>query len=68
MILFNCFTSKINRLLLQLLVWTSTREMWHVIIKSVTIEKKVYHKSSGFLTNHQRDVFKILSNVYNGVF
>ena len=37
MILFNCFTTKISRLLLQWLVWSLTREMWYKGILWITI-------------------------------
>ena len=40
MILFNCFTSKINRLLLQELVWTFIRKMWYAIIKESLSRKR----------------------------
>ena len=39
MILYNCFTSNINRLL-QWLVWTFTREMWYVNIKESLLRKR----------------------------
>ena len=40
MILFNCFTSKINRLLLQLIVWTFTIERFERSLSKKSLSRK----------------------------
>ena len=68
MILFNCFTSKINRLLLNYLVWTFTREMTHAIMKWGTIEKKTCGKTDKgrrfFLKLPRLAFSRLISNGY----